>query len=471
MVCGGTVCQVISRPECRGVSAPQFFPDSHWFFGKMLLNWGGWFEFAARHSLASLFSCFMHVILFEDSLAPQLFPATIARPAFAICCGTYRLIDLARRFSDSMEIVVRPYLRCLSEKDYPDLWTPEKGERPDTILVLNARVVPHVHLFDQLRPFIHEGRSGVVKTPSGVACALLCRQKPLPHDRIGTSQLLGIIDDMNLPSLEVNISMLDYAHDIVRHQVRIMNDNLNDRLQNASYQEIADGVFSADGQSLPAYCTTDTTSGPVIFEEGVKVAPFCYFRGPVYVGKNAKIIEHSAMKDAVTLGSTTKVGGEVEASIIEPFSNKQHHGFVGHSYLGSWVNLGAGTCNSDLKNTYGEVVMDYAGRKVKTGMQFVGTFIGDYAKTAINTSIFTGKTIGACSMVYGFVTTNVPSFVNYARFFGQVTETAVDTLVQTQARMFARRNVEQRPCDIQLLKDIYEMTKHERQLANEPLSL
>ena len=74
-------------------------------------------------------------------------------------------------------------------------------------------------------------------------------------------------------------------------------------------------------------------------------------------------------------------------------------------------------------------------------------------------------------MVYGFVTTNVPSFVNYARFFSQITEATVDVLVQTQARMFARRGVEQRPCDVQLLHDIYEMTKHERQLANEPLSL
>ena len=115
--------------------------------------------------------------------------------------------------------------------------------------------------------------------------------------------------------------------------------------------------------------------------------------------------------------------------------------------------------------------MEYSGAKVKTGMQFVGSFIGDYVKTAINTSIFTGKTIGACSMLYGFITTNVPSFVNYARTFGQVTEAAADTLISTQARMFSRRNVEQRPCDIQLLRDIYEMTKHERQLASEPLSL
>jgi glucose-1-phosphate thymidylyltransferase len=166
-----------------------------------------------------------------------------------------------------------------------------------------------------------------------------------------------------------------------------------------------------------------------------------------------------------------KIGGEVEASIIEPYSNKQHHGFLGHSYLGSWINLGAGTCNSDLKNTYGKVKMDYRGESVATDMQFMGCIIGDYAKSAINTSIFTGKVIGACSMLYGFVTTNVPSFVNYARSFGQVTELPAEIMVATQQRMFARRQVEQRPVDIQLLHAMYDLTRPERQLAGEPLSL
>jgi len=171
------------------------------------------------------------------------------------------------------------------------------------------------------------------------------------------------------------------------------------------------------------------------------------------------------------LGHTTKIGGELEASTVEPYTNKQHHGFLGHSYLGSWVNLGAGTSNSDLKNTYGKVSMEYAGRRVATEMQFIGCIVGDYAKTAVNTSIFTGKTIGACSMVYGFVTTNVPSFVNYARSFNQITEAPVDVMIATQARMFARRNVEQRPHDIQLLRDMYEMTRDERKIEVEPLSL
>ena len=113
---------------------------------------------------------------------------------------------------------------------------------------------------------------------------------------------------------------------------------------------------------------------------------------------------------------------------------------------------------------------------IELSMQFVGAVIGDYAKTAINTSIFTGKVIGACSMVYGFVTTNVPSFVNYARLFDQVSEAPVEVLVATQRRMFARRGVEQRPCDIQLICDMHALTAPERGRLEppptiEPLSL
>jgi glucose-1-phosphate thymidylyltransferase len=413
----------------------------------------------------------MHIIIFEDHRVPHLFPATIARPAFAISIGTYRLIDLAQRFFKHVEVVVRPYLRTIVKLDFPGIWVSETHERSAPVLALNARAVPHIDLFLRIQESIKQGQSGIVRTPNGIACALFPKDHPFTSSIVGSAQLTGTIEDMNLKPLDLQVPMLEYAHDIVRHQLHIMNDNINDRLKTGSYKEIADGVFAIGEQSLGQHCVTDSSEGPIVFEEGVKIGPFCYFRGPVYVGRNTKINEYAALKDAVSIGQTAKIGGEVEAAIVESYSNKQHHGFLGHSYLGSWVNLGAGTSNSDLKNTYGEVTMEYAHEKIKTGMQFVGSLIGDYAKTAVNTSIFTGKTIGACSMLYGFITTNVPSFVNYARTFGQVTEVAADTQIATQARMFARRKIEPRPCDIQLLRDIYEMTKHERQLASEPLSL
>ncbi|MDR2704533.1 MAG: hypothetical protein LBC02_02025, partial [Planctomycetaceae bacterium] len=213
----------------------------------------------------------MHIILFEDNLSPQLFPATIARPAFAINVGTYRLIHLVRRLSDNIEVIVRPYLKELVLSDYPWIWKAEKGNRSEPVLILNARVVPHVDLIEHFKRLISEGRSGVVSGPHGVACALFSHENPIPNEPIGASQLLGIIEDKKLPPLEIPIPMLEYAHDIVRHQIRVMNDNLNDRLRTREYKEIADGVFSADGRPLGQFCVTDSSEGPIILESDVNV--------------------------------------------------------------------------------------------------------------------------------------------------------------------------------------------------------
>ncbi len=252
-------------------------------------------------------------------------------------------------------------------------------------------------------------------------------------------------------------------HEVIATNMKSINASLESRIAENRWQQLQDGVFVGKEVKLGEYLLFETKNGPVIIDDGAQVGPYSLLRGPIYVGKKCKILEHSAIKDQVSLGHTTKIGGEVEASIVEPFTNKQHHGFLGHSYLGSWINLGAGTCNSDLKNTYGTVNMEYPHGKAATGMQFLGCIMGDYSKTAINTGIFTGKVIGVCSMMYGFVTSNVPSFVNYARLFGQIAALPAEVMVATQQRMFARRSVEQRPCDIQLIHEMFRITQFERE--------
>jgi len=422
----------------------------------------------------------MTIVLFEDPQVTQLYPVTVGRPAFTISCASYRLIDLVSGWGHEVSTVVRPHLRAVQQADFPNAGSSASGpvvsaaggKRFDQpVALINARVVPSAAVAKRIKDALCAGKPGVVAGPQGVALAILPPDSPLPQVDIDTCGLADFVAGLKLPPLDLELPLFVYPHDIVRHHLETLAGNLEHRLAEGTYQEIADGVFAAAEAQLGQHVVIDTRRGPIVLEARAQIGPFCYLSGPAHLGVGARVIEHSAIKDGVTLGHTTKIGGEIEGSIIEPYTNKQHHGFLGHSYLGSWVNLGAGTCNSDLKNTYGQVNMEYAGQKVATGMQFVGAIVGDYAKTAINTGIFTGKTIGACSMIYGFVTTNVPSFVNYARLFGQVTEAPVEVMVATQARMFARRNVAQRPCDIQLLHDMYELTRHERQLAGEPLSL
>jgi len=414
----------------------------------------------------------MRIVGFDDKAVARLHPITTGRAAYAVTCGGYRLIDWLRRLGTSLYGIVRPHLAEIQELDVPDLTTNGDG---DPTLLVNARLVPSVSVFRTLQKVVKSERPGVVRDGDDVAAVVL------PNGATGSlgkahvasvadyfssseSQSLQPLDDVRLP-------LFQYPHDVVRYHMDIIDDNLAHRIADGAYEEIADGVFAAKGATLSQHVVTDTKDGPIVMDEDATVGSHSYLCGPALLGRKCKVKEHAAVKDRVTLGHTTKIGGEIESSIVEPYTNKQHHGFLGHSYLGSWINLGAGTCNSDLKNTYGTINMEYDGERVDTSMQFLGCIMGDYAKTAINTGIFTGKTIGVCSMVYGFVTTNVPSYVNYARSFGQVTELPAEVMQQTQQRMFARRNVEQRPCDIRLLHDMFELTRHERQLAGDPLSL
>jgi glucose-1-phosphate thymidylyltransferase len=414
----------------------------------------------------------MQIIVFEDEGVERLHPITIGRPAYGITCASYRLVDWLPRLGDALRAVTRTHLREIQRVDYPQLDGARFSGNALTLLV-NARVVPSVSSFKALQRLAKEGRPGVVRTNEQVAAAVVPASLAPPSQNSWDELRANFASEeaARLPLLDAALPLFDYPHDVVRWNMAAFRENLDHRLAEGSYREIADNVFVAAEAQIGEYAVYNTKGGPIVVDEAANIGPHAYLAGPVYIGPRARINEHAAVKDAVSLGHTTKIGGEVEASVVEPYTNKQHHGFLGHSYLGSWINLGAGTCNSDLKNTYGEVNMSYGDQRVSTGMQFFGCVVGDYAKTAINTGIFTGKTIGACSMLYGFVTTNVPSYVNYARLFGQVTELPPEVMVATQRRMFARRKVEQRPCDIQLILDMYELTRAERQLAGEPMSL
>lgn len=421
----------------------------------------------------------MPIVLFEDRSVEHLNPVSLGRPAAAITCGGYRLVDLLSELgpvSESVQYVVRPHLHDLVAADFPQLRCIDPSLAPTAnrpVVWLNARTAPLLGNIAALKKLLARGQAGFVQAGDAVAAALLPADARRPSAQLIPATVATYFNELSLPRLddaELQLTLFEFPHDIVRYHQAGFAECLAHRLKTGNYRQMQDGLFVAEGVSLGEHAVVDSRSGPVVLDRDVQIGPFCLLAGPAYVGPRSRLIEHAAIKDGVCLGHTCKIGGEIEASIVEPYTNKQHHGFLGHSYLGSWVNLGAGTSNSDLKNTYGQVNMEYRGRKVPTGMQFVGCLMGDYAKTAINTSIFTGKTIGACSMVYGFVTTNVPSFVNYARSFGQVTEAPVEVLIATQARMFARRNVEQRKCDIQLLRDMFNLTHDERHQPGEPLA-
>ena len=417
----------------------------------------------------------MQTICFEDERVERLRPVIHARPAYAITCASFRLVDWLRELPGALTASVRDYLQVIQQLDYR-LMPPSRPDDPDGVLLVNARLVPSVAAAQALKQLATADRSGVVTDPDdGAVLAARLTAGDLESKPPGPARPMPLVEALlqlarRQRPAEVELEAFHWPHEVILGHMRQMPAAMQWRIEHGDYRQLQDGVFVGQGVEIGEHASIDTSDGPILFEDRVRVSPFCYLEGPVYAGAGTRVTEHAALKDGVSLGHTVKIGGEVEASVIEPYTNKQHHGFLGHSYLGSWINLGAGTCNSDLKNTYGKINIEYGGEKLATGMQFLGCIMGDYAKTAINTGIFTGKVIGVCSMLYGFVTANVPSYVNYAKLFGQTSLLPADVMVSTQQRMFARRNVEQRDCDRQLIRDMYDRTEEERE-ASEELSL
>lgn len=426
----------------------------------------------------------MQIHCFEDAGVERLRPITLARPAYAVTSASLRLVDWLAELGGSLTATVRPHLRALQSLDFGLGDTPDWDDR-EGVLLVNARLAPRQDTLRALRLLAGQTRSLVVTDPEEPTVVLAARivaadlQGPIRPEAksdawTASRQIVAAAGE--LPPAGPAIADLPplltfrWPHDVVAAHMRDMADSLRWRIRHGDYRQQQDGVFVGEGVRIGQYASIHSDEHPILLERGVSVGPFCFLEGPIYAGPGTRVIEHAAIKDGVCLGHTVKIGGEVEASVIEPFTNKQHHGFLGHSYLGSWINLGAGTCNSDLKNTYGKINMDYGDQKVATGMQFLGCIMGDYAKTAINTGIFTGKVIGVCSMLYGFITSNVPAFVNYARLFGQTSLLPPEIMVNSQRRMFERRRVEQRECDRQLIVDMYEQTRAER-AASDQLSL
>ena len=419
----------------------------------------------------------MPILVFEDPLVEQLAPVTLGRPAMAVHCASLRLVDLVSRLPGEIRYVVRQYLEEIVAADYPSQGSSDKdsgpvAEAPKTeapLLCLNSRLVPSFAALDRIAALYQSGEPCVVRKGDCVAAAILPDGQSLP-DPLTVDSLHGFWRQGNPREVQVELPLFEWPHEIIRHHLALLKDNLAQRIVRGDYREIEEGVFASGEVELGPYTVSDTERGPIVLEDGIRIGAGTYLSGPLHLDQNTQVAPHTLLRPGVAAGQKTKLAGEIEASIIESYSNKCHDGYLGHSYLGSWVNLGAGTSVSNLKNTYGEITITYGQRRVPTGMQFVGCFFGDYARTAIHTSIFTGKTVGPGSMLYGTVTGNVPSFVNYAPQIGQMTEVDVEVIIATQQRMFARRGVEQRPCDVELLRAMFEWTRSERIIDGKPLA-
>jgi UDP-N-acetylglucosamine diphosphorylase/glucosamine-1-phosphate N-acetyltransferase len=198
----------------------------------------------------------------------------------------------------------------------------------------------------------------------------------------------------------------------------------------------------------------DTAAGTVFLSDDTFVGAYAVLEGPLFVGPGTRINPHAWLHGGNAIGPMCKIGGEVHGCVIQGYTNKQHLGFLGHSYVGSWVNIGAGANNSDLKNTYGEVRVPINGREIDSGQIFFGAIIGDHAKIGINASIPTGAVIGFAASIAS--TAMLPKFVPS---FAWVTSDRVahgDPMraMDVASAMMARRNVDLTDEEVGLFSDL-----------------
>jgi len=173
-------------------------------------------------------------------------------------------------------------------------------------------------------------------------------------------------------------------------------------------------IWIGEGAELKHGVILDATDGPIVIDEKATIMHNAVIIGPAYIGKNSLVKVGSKIYHNTSIGPQCKVAGEIEGTIIQAYTNKQHDGYLGHSYIGEWVNIGADTNNSDLKNTYRPIKVWFFPQKekVSTGNIFIGCFIGDHSKVGINCSINTGAVIGFGVNVYGkdLIADFIPSF-------------------------------------------------------------
>lgn len=354
----------------------------------------------------------MDILLYEDEHVVDLYPITLTRAAFAVPVGGIRLYEMLRRTFPGAKISyrVRDLVRTRTQRQFPNRDVDES-----TALQVNARAVP------------------------------------------------SLANMRRISGEEDGLELISYPHETIIWHKRICPENFDHFKSDGAYQEIEKGVYVGKNVTIHAPVAFDCSPGPVIIEDETEIFPFSCIEGPVLIGKQCKIMSHSTIHDRVHIGDVCKIRGEVTESVVMPFSNKQHYGFLGNAFVGEWVNLGAGTCNSDLKNTYGDISVKMGNTKIETGEQFLGCVIGDFSKTAINTSIFTGKSIGVNSFLYGIVDEDIPSFVNHMKYLGgKSCVFYLEKAIDTQRRMFARRSKTQESDDIEILRRIFDLTATER---------
>jgi len=419
----------------------------------------------------------MIVALFEDEDCENFLPLTYTRPVFECRSGMFTFLERAQRMYPESKFLLftRDYLVPTLKKRVSHAVN-EPASIDDEVLLINGAFIVNEEAKRLIEKklarnvlMMQEGRMALAYLSEDVARNYgeeLCG----PLSRLMAKKLMKECKTLEASDLP----LLAYPWDLVNKNAELIKEDYSAFGKRESegtldsratvYGNEGD-VYVGRGSFVEAHVALDARDGPIFIGEGTVVHAGSRISGPTYIGDKT-IIATGLIREGCSIGHVCRVGGELEETVIQGFSNKYHTGFIGHAYIGEWVNLGAATTNSDLKNTYGRVQVMTRGRSVDTGQIKVGCFIGDHVKTSIGTQIYTGKKVGVASQVHGFVTKDVPSFTIWSESLGsKPVELYLQSAIETQKRVFSRRGIKQTKEDIELMKKIFEITAKEREKA------
>ncbi|MEA1972997.1 MAG: putative sugar nucleotidyl transferase [Candidatus Cloacimonadota bacterium] len=347
----------------------------------------------------------MEIVLFDDDKISNFYPLTFTRILGDLRCGILknRQRILAYLNSDKFVYVMDSSLLDLYKEKHPS-WQINEVTKGETLFV-NSRIKITKELSDML---LSLDKGGSLSYNSNIVGFKIDINK---KQYIDYPSIKILFQSLSHSHLSIN-PFWNYTWDFIAQNHNQIIEDYQDffyEKDNAIQTELGVSVINpyevwiGEGTTIKPGVVLDATTGPIIIDEDVSIMANAVIEGPVYIGKKTKIKIGAKIYEGTSIGPICKVGGEIEETIIQGYSNKQHDGFLGHSFLGEWVNLGADTNNSDLKNNYKNVKMHcYAQNKqINTNCQFVGCVIGDHSKTGINVSINTGTVIGIGCNLFG----------------------------------------------------------------------
>jgi len=372
----------------------------------------------------------MRYYIYENELTKHLAPFSLNHASFEMRCGAFRNIDrVAMLIEDEAELclLVREEIQDIVKERFPMYCVnPERlsnGFYLDGASIIHSKEDLEGSYIEKDLLTYNNGKFSESISPS--SCALI-------------SYLWEIFDYQDL-AIKVDIKAFGANIPKAIDSVIVINEEL---------VHISPSAYISSGVII------DATDGPVIIDNHAKIEIGSLIKGPAYIGIDTIINPGTKIRGNVSFGPRCKVGGEVEDSVIHAYSNKQHEGYLGHSYIGEWVNIGAGTSTSDLKNNYSKIKYFFSDTLSKNSERiFLGSMIGDYSTIGILSMLNSGTNIGLCSNVFGggFQKKYFKSFS-----WGESDRVDFDKLVKTIKVVKSRRDKVLSDTQIKFLFDLYD---------------